>query len=240
MRRVWLIRLAAAAAIALVVALIGRATAVNLTAIEGWIHDLGPWAFLAYVGVFLVLTTVFVPDTLLAIVAGAVFGMLWGTVAVSVAGLLAATVQYVLARTLFRGRIYAWLAGHPRFAAIQRALRHDQVKLQWCLRLTPFNPTTVSYLLGATGVRFGPYLLACLGLIPAFVVEVYVGHVGRNLASAADRREAVGPWHDVLMVAGLVACLLVVLWMARIARRAVRDAVARAHPEGELPAPADS
>ena len=233
MRRVWLVRLAAAAGLTLLLVFLGRLTALNLTALEGWMHDLGPWALVAYVGVFLALTTVFVPDTLLAIVAGAVFGMRVGIVVVSVAGLLAATLQYFLARTLLRDRIAVWLRGHPRLSAIQDALGHDQVKLQWLLRLTPFNPTTVSYLLGATGVRFVPYLLACLGLIPAFVVEVYVGHAGRNLASAADRRDAVGPWHDVLMIAGLIACLIVVLWVARVARRAVRDAVARARPEGD-------
>ncbi len=233
MRRGGLLRLTAAALLVLAVVLLGRATALNLGTIEAWIHGLGLWSLLAYVGVFLVLTTVFVPDTLLALVAGAVFGMLWGTLVVSFAGILAAALQYLLARTLLRDRIDAWLGRHPRLAAIQRAVRHDQVKLQWLLRLTPFNPTTVSYLLGATGVRFGPYVLACLGLIPAFVVEVYVGYAGRNLASAAERREAVGPWHDVLVILGLAASLLVVVWIARLARRAVREAVARAQTEAE-------
>ena len=236
MRRVRLLRLVAiAAGIVLVAVLVGRTATLDLTVVEGWIHDLGPWAFVAYVGVFLALTTVFVPDTLLAIVAGAVFGMVWGVLVVTFAGLLAATLQYLLARTLLHDRIDAWLRGRPRLAAIQRAVREDQVKLQWFLRLTPFNPTTVSYLLGATGVRYGPYVLACLGLIPAFVVEVYVGYAGRDLASAAERREAVGSWHHVLVVVGLVACLLVVVWMARRAQRAVRVAVARTDDEPSEP-----
>jgi len=232
MRRVWLLRLTAAAVIVGGIAFLGRATAVDLTVIEAWIHDLGAWALVAYIGVFLVLTTFFVPDTLLAIVAGAVFGMTRGALAVSLAGLLAAALQYLLARTLLRDRIDVWLQGHPRLGAIQRAVRRDQVKLQWLLRLTPFNPTMVSYLLGATGVRFGPYLLACLGLLPAFVVEVYVGYAGRSLASAAERRDAVGPWHDILVVAGLAACLCVLLWMVRRARQALRDAAAEGESDG--------
>lgn len=218
--------LSAAAVLAVLVVLLGRTIALNLSTIEAWIQALGPWAFVAYVGGFLLLTTFFVPDTLLAIVAGAVFGMLWGSVVVAVAGLLAAALQYLLARTLLQDRIGAWLDGRPRLAAIQRAVRNDQVRLQWFLRLTPFNPTTVSYLLGATGVRFGPYLLACLGLIPAFLVEVYVGYAGRTLASASERRDAVGPWHDVLMVGGLVGCLLVLVWLGRKAKRAVQEAAA--------------
>ena len=232
MRRAWLLWLAVAALIVVGIALLGHATATNLTTIEAWIHDVGPWAFVAYIAVFLLLTTFFVPDTLLAIVAGAVFGMVGGVLAVSFAGILAAALQYLLARTLLKGRIDAWLRDRPRLTAIQRALRRDQVKLQWFLRLTPFNPTTVSYLLGATGVRFGPYLFACFGLLPAFVVEVYVGHAGRSLTSAAERRDAVGPWHDALMVGGLAACVLVLAWLATKARRAVREAVARSEDAG--------
>lgn len=227
MRRAWILGLAAAVLLVLGVAFLGHLIASNLDDLETWIDDLGPWAFVAYVGVFLLLTTFFVPDTLLAIVAGALFGMVGGTLAVCTAGILAAAIQYLLARTFLRDRVEAWLRGRPRLRAIQGAVRDDQVRLQWLLRLTPFNPTTVSYLLGATGVRFGPYLLACLGLIPAFVVEVYVGHVGRSLATAAERREAAGPWHDVLTVVGLVACVLVLLWLGRKARRAVREAVAK-------------
>lgn len=222
----WVLWLTAAAVVVVGIVLLGQAIALNLSALEGWIHGLGPWAFVVFVGAFLLLTTFFVPDTLLAIVAGAVFGMVGGTLAVSVAGLLAAALQYVLARTLLHRRIAGWLSGRPRLAAIQDAVRRDQVRLQWLLRLTPFNPTTVSYLLGATGVRFGSYLLACLGLLPAFVVEVYVGYAGRSLASASQRREAAGPWHDVLTACGLVGCVLVLVWMGRRARRAVREATA--------------
>lgn len=227
MRRAWLLGLVAAVLVVFAVALLGHLTASNLHHLEDWIHHLGPWALVAYVAVFLVLTTFFVPDTLLAIVAGALFGMVGGTIAVSVAGLLAAAMQYGLARTFLRARIDAWLRDRPRLRAIQTAVREDQVRLQWLLRVTPFNPTTVSYLLGATGVRFLPYLLACLGLIPAFVVEVYVGYAGKSLATAAERREAVGAWHDTLMIVGLVGCLLVLLWLGRKARRAVREAVER-------------
>ena len=233
MRRAWLLRLAAAVLIVIGIAFLGQATATHLRTIEGWILGLGIWGVLAYVGVFLVLTAVFVPDTLLALVAGAVFGMAWGVLIVSVAGILAAVIQYGLARTLLRHRIDRALGTRPRLAAIQRAVRRDQVRLQWLLRLTPFNPTTVSYLLGATGVRFPTYLLACLGLVPAFVVEVYVGYAGRNLASAAERQEAVGSWHDVLMVVGLVAAILVLAFLARMAQRAVRDAVAEVDPRAD-------
>ncbi len=221
-----LLRLAAAVLIVVGIAVLGPAAAAHLHSFERWILDLGLWGVLAYVGVFLVLTAVFVPDTLLALVAGAVYGVGWGVLIVSIAGILAAALQYALARTFLRDRVDRVVSTRPRLAGIQRAARHDQVRLQWLLRLTPFNPTTVSYLLGATGVRFPTYLLACLGLVPAFVVEVYVGYAGRDLTSAAQRQEAVGSWHDVWMIVGLVAALLVLAVLARAAQRAVREAVA--------------
>jgi len=225
-RLTWLARLAAAVLLMTGIVFLVPAAAAHLHTLEGWILGLGLWGVLAYVGIFVLLTAVFVPDTLLALVAGAVYGLGWGVLIVSVAGGLAASLQYALARTLLRERIDRALRTRPRLAGIQHAARQDQVRLQWLLRLTPFNPTTVSYLLGATGVRFAPYLLACLGLVPAFLVEVYVGYAGRDLASAEERQAAAGPWHDVWLVVGAVAAVLVLVLLARKAQRAVREAVA--------------
>jgi len=227
-----LLRWTAALLLLVGLGVLARAAIVNLAGVEDWIQGLGLWGAVAYLGVFVVFTSVFVPDTLLAILAGAVFGLGWGTLAVLLGGILAASVQYLLARHVLRERIQRTLASRPRLAAIQRAVERDEVRLQWLLRVTPFNPTAVSYLLGAAGVRFPSYVLACLGLLPAFVVEVYVGYAGRDLATAAERQEAAGPWHDALVIAGLVACVLVLLLLTRAAYRAVRDAVEASEADG--------
>jgi len=68
--------------------------------------------------------------------------------------LLTGALQFALARQLLRAPIQRALAARPSMAAIQHAVSRDQFRLQVLLRLTPLNPATISYLLGATGVRF--------------------------------------------------------------------------------------
>jgi uncharacterized membrane protein YdjX (TVP38/TMEM64 family) len=47
-------------------------------------------------------------------------------------------------------------------ATITRAVKGDEFRLQMLVRLTPLNPASVNYLLGAAGVRFSGFLVACL------------------------------------------------------------------------------
>ncbi len=135
-------------------------------AIEVWITQLGPWGVLAFIGLFALATSLLLPDTVLCIVAGALFGLGWGIVAVLVGSVLAGMIQFALARKLLRARIQRSLAKRPSLAAIQRAISHDEFRLQLLVRLTPLNPATVSYVLGAAGVRFPGFLFALLALTP--------------------------------------------------------------------------
>ena len=77
--------------------------------------------------------------------------MAWG--AVVAGGLLASALQFTFARRLLRARIERTLAAKPSLAAIQPAVTQDELRLQLLLRLTPLNPATIRYLLGAAGVR---------------------------------------------------------------------------------------
>jgi len=59
--------------IAIVVA--GRDIDHHINAIESWITNLGSWGVLAFVGLFVIATSSLLPDTVLCIIAGALFGV---------------------------------------------------------------------------------------------------------------------------------------------------------------------
>lgn len=197
----------------------------SLEAIESGIRGLGGWGFVAYIGLFVVLTSVFVPDTVLAIVAGLVFGLWTGTVLVVTGALLAAALQYALARRLLRARIEKAVATRPKMRAIRHAVLGQQLRLQVLLRLTPLNPASVSYVLGASGVRASGFLLACLALIPLLFVEVWLGRTGSEVAGAAQAGASSDHAHLVTSAVGLAACLLVGVLVTRAASRALKEAV---------------
>ena len=217
------------AAVAVVVAIVvlGREIHEHLRAMENWIAGLGIWGPIAFVALIVVATSLLVPDTALAIAAGALFGFVVGGIVVVVGGLLAAMVQYALARRLLQGAIQRETARRASLRSIVEAVRRREIGIQVLVRLTPLGPAMVSYLMGAAGVRFGGFMLACLVMIPAFLVEVYFGHAGVHIASMAGRIRGGFDLRDGLLLGGLVAVIVVMGLVGRVARRAIQEAAAK-------------
>jgi uncharacterized membrane protein YdjX (TVP38/TMEM64 family) len=221
----------------LIVAIVagGREIEHHINAIESWITKLGPWGVLAFVGLFVLATSVLLPETVLCIIGGALFGLGWGVAAALAGSILAAAIQFALADQLLRARIQRTLAVRPSLAAIQRAVSRDEFRLQALLRLTPLNPATISYLLGAAGVRFSGFLIACLALTPNLVIEVYLGHVGKHVARLAGSNARTAHLHDLAIIGGLAVCVAVMVLISRMARKAVARAVAETDTETPEP-----
>jgi uncharacterized membrane protein YdjX (TVP38/TMEM64 family) len=217
----------------LVIVVVGKDIAHHVDAIEATIQRLGPWGPLALVALFVLATSIFVPGTLFTVLAGAVFGFPVGVVAVLAGTLLAAALQYTLSRRLLRARIEHAIQARPSLAAIQHAVTQEELRLQFLLRLTPINAATVSFLLGAAGVRFGGFLLACLALVPALCIEVYFGHSGRHLAGMASAGQRASRLHDVAIVGGIVLCIVVLVLISRLARKALTEAMSERSGSGQ-------
>jgi len=215
----------------------GRAIEHHINAIESWIANLGPWGVLTFIGLFVLATSLLVPDTVLCIIAGALFGLFWGVAAVLAGSLLAGAMQFALSHKLLRARIQRTLAARPSLAAIQRAVNRDEFRLQVLLRLTPLNPATISYLLGAAGVRFSGFLIACLATTPNLVVEVYFGHVGSQAARLTGSAARTARLHALAIIGGLAVCVAVMVFVSRMAHKAVMQAVAETEKSGDLPGP---
>jgi uncharacterized membrane protein YdjX (TVP38/TMEM64 family) len=210
------------------IAVVGRQIVHHINAIQLWITDLGHWSVFAFIGLYILTTSLLLPETVIAIPAGALFGLWWGVAAVGAGSLLAATLQFILSRHMLRERIQRFTAARPSWAAIQHAVQRDALRLQVLLRLTPLNPAGISYLLGAVDVRFSGFLLACLALAPHWVIEVYFGHAGAHLARMAGRHTPALYLHDLAVIGGLIATLIVLVLVSRAARKAVMEAVSKA------------
>lgn len=213
--------LLAAGAVAIVVFVLGHAVGHHIDRIEAWITGMGPWALAAFIGLFVVMTSLLVPDTVLAITAGALFGPGLGLAAVLVATFLAAALQYTLSSRFLRARVEAMLLRRPPLAAIERAVKRDEFHLQVLLRLTPLNPATISYLLGAAGVRFWGFLLACLALTPSLFTLVWFGQAGWHIARVAALGGRVFRLSDAALLAGLAACIALLVFVSKRAYRAL-------------------
>lgn len=210
----------------------GREIVHHIRSIEAWIATLGPWGLAAFVALYVIASSCLFPDSILCIIAGAIFGLSWGIPAVIVGSLLASSLQFMLSRHLLKARIERILATRPSLAAVQGAVVHDEFRLQVLLRLTPLNPATVSYVLGATGVGFPGFIAACLALAPHLALAVYFGRVSKHATLLAGDSARTARLHDLMLVAGLLTCIVVMVVISKMARKALTQAVEQAAAPG--------
>jgi uncharacterized membrane protein YdjX (TVP38/TMEM64 family) len=189
-----------------------------------WIRDLGPLGALLFVALYAVGTVLFFPALLLTLGAGAVFGVLQGTVLVFFAATLGATLAFLVGRYLARDLVARRIAGNAKFAAIDEAVAREGWKIVALSRLTPIFPfVLLNYAFGLTKVPLRHYVPAsAIGMIPGTVMYVYLGSVAGTLATAGGER-ARTPAEWALYVVGLLATVAVAVFVTRLASRAIEQ-----------------
>jgi uncharacterized membrane protein YdjX (TVP38/TMEM64 family) len=189
-----------------------------------WVAGLGVWGALGFGVAYAVAVVGMAPAWILTVAAGAIFGPWLGTAMVSIASTTGAGLAFLVARYLGRGAVERRVGRDPRFAAMDRAIAEDGWKVVALLRLSPAVPFNVqNYLYGLTGIGFWPYLLTSwVAMLPGTLLYVWLGHVGRAglEATGGDRSRTPAEW--AALGVGLVATLAVSVYLARIARRALR------------------
>ena len=190
-----------------------------------WIGKLGPWGPVIFVGLYVVATVLFVPGSVLTLGAGAVFGVALGSVCVSISATLGATAAFLVGRYLARDAIARKIEKHEKFATIDRAVADEGWKIVLLTRLSPVFPfTLLNYAFGLTRVKLSHYVLASwLGMIPGTVMYVYLGSLVN--IGAGHRQRTTGEW--VLYGVGLLATVVVTVFVTRLARRALAKKIGR-------------
>lgn len=147
-----------------------------------------PWrASFACFTIYVSATALSIPGAfVMTLATGAVFGVLWGTVIVSFASTMGATIAFLMSRYLFRGLVQARL-GH-RLAAIDRGIAKDGPVYLLTLRLIPVVPFIgVNLLMALTPIRVRHfYLYSQIGMLPATLVYVNAGTQLADIQQAAD------------------------------------------------------
>lgn len=192
--------------------------------LRSWVAGFGPAAPLLYGFAYVLATVLFVPGSALTIGAGVAFGLLWGTVLVSIASTVGGALAFLLARYLLRDRVESWVAGREKFAMVDRAVAEKGWKIVALTRLSPVFPFNLqNYAYGLTGVGFRGYVLASwIAMLPGTLLYVYLGAAGVQVAAAATGAASWG--RTALQLLGLVATLAVAVVAGRIATRVLREA----------------
>lgn len=188
---------------------------------RGGIEDLGIWGPLALAALYVLATLLFVPGSLLTLAAGAVYGLMLGTVIVSLSSTLGAALAFLIARHAARDRVREMIRQSPKLAAVDAAIGQQGWKIVALLRLSPAVPFNLqNYLYGVTAIRFWPcVLVSWVAMLPGTFLYVYIGSLGHSVATG--RQTSPAEW--ALRGVGLIATILGTIYLARLAGQTIRQ-----------------
>jgi uncharacterized membrane protein YdjX (TVP38/TMEM64 family) len=203
----------------------------------GWLRSAGVLGLMVYVAAYVAACILFLPGSILTLGAGFAYGVLIGVPVVWVGASIGATLAFILGRTLLRSSIEAKVNGNPRFAAIDRAVGKQGLKIVLLTRLSPVFPfNLLNYAFGLTQVGLRDYLIGTgVGIVPGTIMYVYLGSLITSLTElAAGEAPQGGVATHVFYFAGLAVAVIVTTYVARIARRALTDATAESQTPSKL------
>jgi uncharacterized membrane protein YdjX (TVP38/TMEM64 family) len=129
-----------------------------------------------YTLVYIAVTGLSLPGaTILTLAGGAVFGLLWGTLIVSFASSIGATLAFLAARFLFRDAVIARF-GH-QLKEIDTGMARDGAFYLFTLRLVPLVPFfVINLVMGLTALKTRTfYWVSQLGMLAGTLVYINAG-----------------------------------------------------------------
>ena len=190
-----------------------------------WIEGAGPIGPIVFFGLYIAACVLMLPGSILTLGAGAVFGVVNGSLLVSLSSTVGATAAFLVGRYLAREMVARRVAGNPSFRAMDEAVASEGWKIVGLTRLSPVFPFNVlNYAFGLTRVSLRDYMLASwIGMIPGTVMYVYLGSLAGSLAElgAKEGGRTRPPAEWALYLVGLIAPVAVTVVITRIARRAL-------------------
>lgn len=129
-----------------------------------------------YMAVYILVTALSLPGAVvLTLAGGAFFGLLVGTVVVSIASTVGAALAFLMARTLLRDWVQNRFGG--KLQTFNEGMRREGGFYLFTLRLIPVFPFfVINLVMGLTSMRLTTYFwVSLLGMLPGTIVFVNAG-----------------------------------------------------------------
>jgi uncharacterized membrane protein YdjX (TVP38/TMEM64 family) len=189
-----------------------------------WVGRLGPWGPLIFIAIYILACVLFLPGSILTLGGGVLFGVIKGSIIVSISATLGATCAFLVGRYLARDWVAKKIQTNEKFQAIDEAVAREGWKIVGLTRLSPVFPfNLLNYAYGLTRVSVRAYFFASwIGMMPGTIMYVYIGSLAGEVAKLGSegRTRTSAEW--ALYIVGLIATIAVTIFITRIARGALR------------------
>lgn len=149
----------------------------NVPKIKTWVASFGQVAPLIYMGLYLVSTIFFLPGAPVTILAGFVFGPLWGIFYASAASIISVSCAFLIARYVARDLVEGWVKDNEQFRKIDDQVKAEGWRILMFTRLVPIFPFNLqNYAYGLTNIRFSTFVLvSAIFMLPGTAAFVQLG-----------------------------------------------------------------
>ena len=191
-----------------------------LKRVLSWVAELGPWAPFLYILIYVLACVFFIPGSILTLGHGVLFGVVKGSIIVSIAATVGATCAFLVGKYMARDWVAKKIRANPKFQAIDEAVAREGWKIVGLTRLSPIFPfNLLNYAYGLTRVSLRDYFFASwVGMMPGTVMYVYIGSLAGEIAKIGSERNSRTAAEWALYILGLIATAVVTVYITRIAR----------------------
>ena len=140
-----------------------------------------------YVAVYILVTALSLPGAaIMTLAGGALFGLFYGTILVSFASTLGATLAFLVSRYMFKDWVQHKFSS--KLAAVNRGIEKEGGFYLFTLRLVPVFPFfVINLVMGITTIRTAVFYIASqLGMLPGTIVFINAGTQLSKIESAGD------------------------------------------------------
>ena len=178
-----------------------------------WIASQGAWAIPTFITLYVIAAIFGLPNIILILAAGTLFGLAEGVISASIADTLSIAACFGIGQTIGRRWITESVHENSRFHKLDRAFSQKGWKIVFLTRLSPILPSNIlNYGFSLTRINFWQYLFfSWLGMLPVIFTYVYVGTFGANILTLDQRPEQL-----VLQALGLMATIGVMVYTTRL------------------------
>ena len=186
-----------------------------------WVNGLGPVGPIAFIAIYIIATVAFIPGSILTLGAGAIFGIVQGSICVFIGAMLGLTIAFLIGRYLARDWVAKKIEGNATFTAIDNAIAKEGYKLMFLIRLSPGFPfNLLNYIMALTKISLTDYIIGATGILPGTIMYVYFGSLlGLAAIKQGEQPELPLP---VQIALGVVIVTLT-LYVTKVAREALKS-----------------
>ena len=199
-----------------------------------WLDAQGAWAPLLFALTMALVVVFLLPGIMFTTGAGFVFGVIEGTICVVVGTTTGAVLAFLISRHLFGARAARWVLGHSKLKFVTEELVPQGWKIVMLTRLVPFFPFKLSnYFFGLTPLSLRAFTAGTsVGIVPFSLHNVYLGSIAADIATLGAQQAERTQLEWALYAAGFVATIVLVIYLNRLARRALAR-YTQVHDQGD-------